>query len=181
MDILIAIAHIGGTAIALVTFGVAENVLMTRADAQRNSRELEQYMIANGVSMAELRRRQFSTQVIQLLSARYSSELLRNRLSDLCGVLRTTWEWIRVLTIGLAFLVVVWYTITQSLTFARFAWFTVALAVFFWVSHGAVTLVCKLATGRYPGEARSARAAVEESIRMRDTSSDIVSSGSGLP
>lgn len=167
MDVLIAIAHIGGSIVALVVFGIV--VLLIGAwEMQRNQRHaLEDASIQLGVAVEELDNEEFAPKLIQLSSSRYSRELLRNRLSDLCGALRTVWGWLGLLLQCAILIAVVWYTFTDSLGTAVHAWWIVAVAVVFWMTAVVFALVCRLFTGRYPGEAKQARKSLAKVVSER--------------
>ena len=102
--------------------------------------------------------------IVQLSSERYSSELLRNRLSDLCGVVRTAWDWLSWVVQILVLVGVTWYTFTDSRDTAVYAWAVIPLIAFFWVVSMVFSLACKVLTGRYPGQAKAARKSLAEYI-----------------
>jgi len=115
-----------------------------------------------GVAVEELDNKEMAPKLIQLSSDRFSRELLRNRISDLCGAIRTVWGWLGSLLQLAVILGVAWYTFTDNLNTAVYAWFIVAISLIFWVTSVAFSLTCRLFTGRYPGEAKQARKSVAE-------------------
>ena len=143
-------------------------------DKRSLRRSLEDVSIALGVTVEDLDKEELAPRITQLLSERYSSELLRNRLSDLCGALQTAWNWLSLLLQGVVLLGVIWYTVTGSLETAVYAWLVTPLFLFFWVSGVAFALICKLLTGRYPGQAKQVRKSLAESIRIRREDGAIV-------
>lgn len=165
MDVLVAVGHIGGSIIAVVALEIGL-LLFGGWETQRNQRKaLENAALALGVTVEELDKEEFRPRLIEFSSARHSTELLRNRVSDLCGALRTVWGWLGSL-LQIAILVgVVWYTLTDSLGTAIYAWWIVAVRLFVWLSGAAFSLICKFLTGRYPGEAKQARKALAQFIR----------------
>jgi len=105
----------------------------------------------------DLNNEELAPKLLQLSSERFSSDLLRNRISDLCGVVRTVWDWLSSLLQIAVLLGVVWYTITESLDTAVYAWFIVAIALFFWIASVVFSLVCRFSrsyAGCYLGATR---------------------------
>ena len=162
MEILIAIAHILGSIIALIGFGIIVT-LATAWESERNQkRALEETSVSLGVKVEDLNNKELEPKILQLSSERFSSELHRNRLSDFCGLVRTLWGWFGSLTQVLVLFSVIWYAITDSSDNAIYAWFVVGIAISFWVASYLFSLICKLLTGRYPGEAKLARKAAAD-------------------
>jgi len=100
---------------------------------------------------------------------RFSSELLRNRLSDLCGLILTMWGWLSLLLQAAVLIGVVWYTFTDGTNTAVAAWFIVAIVLFFWITSVMFSLVCRVLTGRYPGQAKQARKMLAEFLKSQQT------------
>jgi hypothetical protein len=82
-------------------------------------------------------------------------------------VIRTVWGWLGLLLQIAVLLGVIWYTFTESAETAVYAWFIVAISLFFWTASVVFSLVCRLLTGRYPGEAKQARKSVAEFLNAR--------------
>lgn len=157
MSILVAVAHIAGSIFAFVLLAAA-GLLLGAWETQRNERRaLENASLELGVPVEALDNPDIVPRLIQLSSSRYSSELLRNRLSDFCGLLRTAWGWLGSLAEGGILIAVTWYTFTSDPANAIYAWWIIGVAIFFALISIVFSLVCKLLTGRYPGEARQAR------------------------
>lgn len=157
MSALVAIGHIVGALIALVAFGVG--VLMLAAwERERNQKvAIEEMSLALGIHVSELENPEHQAKVVQFAADRFSSELFRNRLSDLCGRVQTGWSWLGVLVQVAVLLGVIWYTFTDNLSNSVHAWWIVGIAFFFWIVTAIFALICKLLTGRLPGQARGAR------------------------
>jgi len=172
MELFIAIGHIVGSILAVLVLGFV-TILIAAWEAQRNHKQvLEEASIKLGVAIADLDKEELTPELLQLSSERFSSELLRNRLSDLCGVIRTLWGWLSSLLQVAVLLGVVWYTMTEGLDKAVYAWFIVAISLFFWIASVVFSLVCRLLTGRYPGEAKQARKSVAEFLQHRRTGTE---------
>ncbi len=166
MDPLIAIGHIAGSilvvlAIEFITFLIASQV----AD-RYNKQALDDAPINLGVSIDDLDNEELTPKLLQRSSERFSSELLRNRISDFFGVMQTLWNWLGLLTLAVVLLGVVWYTITESLDTAVYAWTIVAIELFFCITSFVFTLMCWLLTGRYPGQSKHVRKSMVEFLRL---------------
>jgi hypothetical protein len=163
---LIALTHIVGAVIVVLAFGVG-TLWVAGWEAERNQKkESEEIAIRLGVSVADLDDQELHPRLIQLSSERFSNELFRNRLSDLAGLIRTGWSWLGTLIQVIVFGTVVWQTFSDGPDNAVFAWFLVGISIFFWVASVTFSLVCRLLTGRYPGQANAARKSLAEFLRL---------------
>jgi len=157
MDWLIAAAHIFGALLTVSLLNVVSIFVLSWETDRNRKRELDETAIKLGVAPDQLEREDMTPKIIQLASDRFSSDLLSNRVSDLCGVLRTCWGWLGVaLQVGI-FISVLWFTASEGKNNAVGAWLMVATSIFFWLSSVAFSLACRLLTGRYPGQAKEAR------------------------
>ncbi len=132
------------------------------------ARRLQDASIALGVPAASLETDDsLIPRLIQYSSQRCSDELLCNRLSDLCGALRTAWGWLStLLQVGIV-VAVGWAMFVEGAQNAAYMWLVLAVAVFFWLASVAFSLMCKVLTGRYPGEAKAARKFIAGVIEQR--------------
>jgi hypothetical protein len=166
MVILIAIAHILGSIIAVVIFWFVV-ILIASWETDRNQKRVaEELSVILGVKVEDLDRDEMAPKILDFSSKKFSSELFRNRLSDFCGLIRTLWGWLCTLTQLGVLLAVVWYTLTENSENAVYAWLIVGISVFFWLASVIFSLTCKLLTGRYPGEAKQARKAAAEWVKL---------------
>ncbi len=157
MSALIAIGHIVGALIVLVAFGVGVLMLAGWENERNQKGALEEMSLALGIPVGELDNAEHQAKVVQFAAARFSSELFRNRLSDLCGWVHTGWGWLGTLLQVGVLLGAIWYTLTDDLSNSVHAWWIIPIALFFWISSVSFALICKLLTGRFPGQARQAR------------------------
>lgn len=155
MSAFIALGHIVGALATLAGLSLGLTLLAGWESKRRITTALEEMSLSLGIPLAALDHAE--TEVIRFQAARFSSELLCNRLSDLCGWVRTGWDWFGVLLQAGALLGAVWYTVTVDLSNSVHAWWIVVIALFFWISSAAFSLICRLLTGRFPGQARQAR------------------------
>jgi hypothetical protein len=161
-----AIAHIVGALLVSLGLGVLVT-LVSQWEIRRNIKLARQNAsIALGVPVEDIQSERYSSEVIRYSATRYNGELLRNRISDLCGVVRTLWAWVgSILQIGILLGVIL-----RSLTdpkFAVLAWWIIAVQIAFWLVSVLFSHACKIITGRYPGEAKQARKALAEFISQR--------------
>ena len=157
MPTLTAVAHILGSAVALSVLGLLL-LFIASWEAERNQkRVLQEIAVKLGVSVEALNSEIFNDKILKISSERSSNELLGNRLSDLCGLVRTLWAWLGSLLQVVALGATIWFTVTDNLDNAVYAWFALGIAIFFWVSSVVFSLLCYFLTGRYPGEAKLAR------------------------
>ena len=154
---VIAILHIVGALLVTLGLGVPALMFQTRLSARDDQRLMEECAMALGVDIDSLGAESVLPKVTKLSAERYSSELLRNRLSDLCGAIRKLWGWVGLLAQAVTIVGVAWFTLTEDLNNAPFAWFLVGVWVFFWITDLVFTYACKILTGRFPGQARMAR------------------------
>lgn len=169
MDLVIAIGHILGAFFAISLLGIGI-FLIANWEKDRNLKLLnEEASLALGISIHELDNNpEHIPKVIQFVSTRFSNELLRNRLSDLCGLIRSIWGWLCLILQAGIFIAVIWYTFTDDLGIAVYAWVIIPLELLFWVISIGFSLLCKLLTGRYPGQAKQARKSLVNFIRDED-------------
>ena len=120
--------------------------------------------LALGVSVSDLDSPEHEKRFFQFNAERFSSELLRNRLSDACGWIQLLWNGLGSLTQLGILVAVIWNTATRDLSYSVHAWWMVAVALVFIFFSVLFSLACKVLTGRYPGEARRGRKMLAELI-----------------
>lgn len=172
VDLLVAFAHIGGTVVVSLVLGFLFLAFGAWWGKKIQKAADEEASIALGVSVAQLNDEKLIPRIIQLSSERFSRELLKNRISDLCGLVRTLWNGLGSLLSAGVLLAVIWYTIKDGLNNAAFAWTTIGISLFFSFVSVVFSLTCRLITGRFPGEASMARKNTAEFLRNRDTHHD---------
>jgi hypothetical protein len=106
---LIALAHIAGAVIVLIACWVGM-YMIANWDGER-CRKAGRYeaSIALGIPVEELDTTENESKMYQYAAARFSSDLLRNRLSDLCGWMQVAWGCLGALLQVCALLAVIWY------------------------------------------------------------------------
>jgi hypothetical protein len=167
----LAIVHVVGALGATFAFGLLVLFIGAWEQERVQKRRLQDASIALGLPLASLENDEdLIPRLIQYSSQRFSSELLRNRLSDLCGLLRTAWGWLStLLQVGIV-VGVGWSMYTSGAENAVYMWSVLAAAIFFWLASVAFSFACLLLTGRYPGEAKMARKSIAAVIEQRSAS-----------
>ncbi len=165
MSTLVAVAHILGAVIAVVAFGLGVFLLGAWESKRNEIAAAEEMSVALGIPVERLDDPVNSRKIIQFAATRFSAERFQNRLSDLCWWIQAAWGWLGTL-IQVGILVgVVWYSFTDGPSSAVYAWSVLAVAVFFWLVSVAFSFICKLITGRFPGQARRARKNLAEFVK----------------
>lgn len=130
-------------------------------------RRLQDASIALGVPVSSLENEEHVARLLQYSSQRFSGDLFKNRLSDLCGLVRTAWGYFgSLLQLGMICLVA-WQMYEGGSGNAVYMWSILGIAMFFWLSSVVFSFACLLLTGRYPGEAKGARKAIATFIEQR--------------
>lgn len=163
----IAVAHIGGSIIAILMLGVV--ALLIGAWHQKRIGNVEMQHIASriGVTVDDVNDEKHMPQFIDFMSERFSIDHFSNRFSDLCWWVLGAWNWLGLLLqIGLLGWVI-WLTYSESAENAIYAWGVVAEALFFWIVGWMFSLLCRLLTGRYPGQAKGVRKGLSEMLETR--------------
>lgn len=164
----LAIVHVVGALGLTFAFGLLVLFISAWEQERVQKRRLQDASIALGVPLASLENNdELIPRLLQYSSQRYSSELLRNRVSDLCGPLRTGWGWLSTIVQVCIVAGVAWSMFTEGAQTAVVMWSVLAVAVFFWLVSLAFSFACLLLTGRYPGEAKAARKSIAAVIEQR--------------
>lgn len=166
MSIIIAIGHIVGAIIVLVAVGFGIIMIAGWENERNHKSALSEMSLSLGIPINELDNAEHHSKVIHYLATRFSSELLRNRLSDLSGSIQKGWRWLGILLQAGIFLGVIWFTITDDLSNSIHAWWIIAVELFFWISAVLFAQVCKLLTGRFPGQAGRGRKMLADAIEQ---------------
>lgn len=167
MSALIATFHIVGAIIALVLFGIGILIIAAWESERNQKTALQEASLALGISADDFNRAEHQEKIVKFAAERFSSELFRNRISDLCGHIQTAWGWASNILQAGFLLGVIWYTVTDDSSNSVYAWWIVAIAIFSWIISVTFGYACKLLTGRFPGQAKQARKFLAEAIEKR--------------
>ena len=161
MDILIAIGHIAGAVIASIILGLVI-LFISSWELERNKKiATGELALKLGISVSDLededKIEQLVPKIIEISMEKFSDELFKNRISDFLGIIRTAWNWLSNILQVILIIAVCWYTLTDDLGNAVYAWLINAIVIFFFIVGVVFALICKILTGRYPGQAKEAR------------------------
>lgn len=174
---LIAIGHIVGAffVTVLIMLGIA---MFSDWDQDRRERLRNEELASRlGVSVGRVYTDEIRPKLIEILSQRYSSDLFSNRLSDIASVLILACAGFGLLlTIGIG-LFVLWRTVFENRGEAGLIWTVPALIFFFSLAFFIVEYVCRLLTGRYPGEAKCERKNVLKYLNRQTEKNTLKSQG----
>jgi hypothetical protein len=162
-----ATLHVLGALAVSVAFGLLVIGIGAWEMERVKKRRLQEMSVSLGVPLALMESEALVPKLIEYSSKRYSGELLRNRLADLCGVVRTAWgflgSFVQLVAIGM----VGWQLCESGSNNAALMWIVPALALFFWLISVAFSFACLLLTGRYPGEPKESRKSLASIIERR--------------
>jgi len=157
MDIIFALFHILGSLITVLIVFLAIGEF-AKWDYERNKKlEREELSLALNLKIDEIFLNKNMPRVIEYSTIKFSDELLRNRLSDFIGIIRSLFDWIGFLLMPIVFLAVIWFTVIENTDHAVFSWAVIGVAIFFFILTMLLSSICKLITGRFPGEAKAQR------------------------
>ena len=165
MSVTLALAHIAGAVIVVLAFGFGVLALWMWGQERIHKAAREEMSIALGISVDRLDDPENANRIVQFAAELFSSEKFQNRLSDLCWWVLVTWGWLSNLIQGGILIAVIWYSFTDSPSNAIYAWWVLAVAFLFWVISMALVFLCKLFTGRFPGQASLGRKNLAEFLR----------------
>ena len=168
---VIALCHIVGAVFASIILSLLLLLLGAWEQERVQKRRMQDAAIALGVPLASLETDDnLVPRFLQYMSQRFSGELLRNRFSDLCGNLRAAWGWLSTLVQICILIGVGWSIYSAGASNAVAMWSVPVIGLVFWAASVAFSFACLLLTGRYPGEAKTARKAIADFLEQRNTS-----------
>lgn len=172
----IAVVHIVGAVLATVAFGVVVLLLASWEIDRSGKQELQGFAFKLGVAEEDLMEERLTPKLIEMTADYYSYDRLSNRLSDFCGLIRTAWGGLSTVSQLVFLITVIWLTATESSSNAVYAWWLVAISFLFWITGVIFALLCRLLTGRNPGQAKRARKAISEYLSAHRNKVDLTES-----
>ena len=172
MQILIGFAHIIGSIITYLMFGYVLMLMNTWERHKTLKQMAEQVSVTSGIkiNVEDLDKAEHAPTLMKFYAEKFSSELFKNKMSDFFGVIKTLWGWQSTIVQVLILTIVIWYTITNSIDNAVYAWLLVGFSIFSWIINVFVTQSCKILTGRSPGQAKAGRKKADEWIKKNSYS-----------
>jgi hypothetical protein len=165
--ILIATAHIGGAVVATFVLGLFLSRGIAALQARRTRRWLGEAALTLGVPAEELESPAHFEALVKYSHARFTNELLRNRLSDFLGQVLRVWGWFGIFVQAVLIAWVIYVTVTDGARNAPYAWLVLVVEVLGDTVALAAGFLCRLLTGRDPGQAYRARAFLSKAAGAR--------------
>jgi hypothetical protein len=159
MPTYIAIAHLVGSLVTLIFLGWVAGRIENKIALRNLDDKYAEASLELGILLHKLDDEDptYDEEILRYQVARYSSELLRNRLSDMCHSLLVGIAIIfGLFSLGGA-IALIWLTFVEDLSNAVFAWWWAATLVCFVIVGILIALTCQVLTGRGVGEAKEAR------------------------
>ncbi|MFC1537085.1 hypothetical protein ACFL48_04680 [Pseudomonadota bacterium] len=160
---VIPVVHLLGSLVGWVLISSVLAVASYKLNDSYENRVGEGLRLKMGLSQKEwLRgRNEQSPELQALLVERYSDDLLQNRIADFLGLIQMVLGWVFLVLMILAFGLVAWEMFTGSWSSAIYAWFILVAQVAWWLINECFTFMCRLLTGRNPGEPKRVRKGVD--------------------
>lgn len=161
---MIAALHIFGTLVSLLIVNTLLFLLGAWIDQRNAARGLQDVTVDLGRPLTDFDSPERRPELVRYLGAKYSNDLLKNRLSDFFAVLLTAFSWF-VLVVQLVIVAsIAWFSYSEDQGNAVFAWLVLLVPVLGFTISLCVIVLCKLLTGRTPGEAKHVRKTMAETI-----------------
>ncbi len=156
---LIAFAHIIGSLISIAILTILINKFNVWKILRIEAKMLESLSVELGIIITKdnFNDKGVEQKITQHLSDRFSDELIKNRIPDFIGTLLTIWIWIGEFVSFAILITTLWNSFSENSEYAIYAWFIVGVSILFWIVSVISSIVCKIITGRYPGQAKAAR------------------------
>lgn len=157
MDAIIATAHIVGSFVVSVLFLITKQNLASKFDTKSKRKAQNEMCLDLGISFTNEDLKNNQEKILNYLRLRYSSDLLTNRISDLCGTVLKITSFIMAIIEIITILSVLYYTVFESVDCSVFAWLLVGFHVAYTIFYLSFIAACKFLTNRYPNQARRSR------------------------
>lgn len=161
---MIAVLHLVGALLSMLILSTALYLVGAWIDRSNAERVLQDASITLARPLAQLETPEFNPEIIRYFAAKYTDDLMQNRLSDFLGLLLAAFNWLVLLVETVVFVAIAWFSFTDNQGNAVYAWIVPAIAVASFAIAMCIIALCKLMTGRFPGEARRARRGLAECI-----------------
>lgn len=159
-EVIVAIAHIFGSVAIYFILGFIW-MLIGSVEGEVNRERFDQELsIKLNIPIQDLYNESILKNyenVLKILDEKYSTELFKNRISDFFGMIRTIWQWLGSIVVIIVFVGVCFKTIMGDISTAPFSWWIVGIYLFFSITSFVFSYICKLLTGRFPGESKAQR------------------------
>jgi len=157
MEILIAVGHFVGVVIVWMLVGTCITFIGAKQLQNAIEAQESEFALRLGIPIDEIRDDKWAPKLMKALDERFTDELLTNRISDLCGTIVSISGGLVSLIMVLTFLGVGALTIMEDLSSAVFVWAVIGIQIIWLLAYIVFSYLCKILTGRYPGQAKNAR------------------------
>jgi hypothetical protein len=157
MQTLFAILHILGAVLTTILLGVGLNMVISGIQERRTKLGIAEIALSLGIPVTELEDPTNFQRLAAYSYSKFNSELFRNRISDFIGQILKAWSWFGISLQIILLILVIYGTVTSSLSSAPYAWLIVLLELLFPAIGLVVGLLSRILTGRDPGQASRAR------------------------
>lgn len=167
MEILIALAHIVGSFLAVVIWHLLSFSYLKKRQLKAFDDVRESIALKLGIGFSDLAQKENSKEVYDLMVERFSGELFRNRVADLFGSVNLIVGYASSICQLIVYLAVIWLLITGSHSEALYSWFSLLLAISYSFFAFFINSICKILTGREPGQPNHVRRNLQAYIRNK--------------
>ena len=157
MGIIEALLHLFGAILVNMGIGVAGLFAMGWEQSKLQEKKMRELSIKLGIPIDEIESAEHIPKLSEFFSEKYSSEHFSNRLSDVFGFIRMGWYAIILLVQGAILIFTLYGMFKGNLEASVIFWFIPVLSVTSFIILLPFSLICKLLTNRYPGEAHNGR------------------------
>ena len=167
MSTSIAVGHIVGALILSMALGIGWLVLAGWDNRRHEKLLLQEFCLKFRVPPEQIDNEPYSSKFIAYMTDKFSDEQLKNRISDLCGIIVFCWNILATIVQWAIPLWVIWITVSESKDNAVYIWAIFPVWLFFTVVGVLFVYACRILTGRFPGQAKKARKALVKLIQER--------------
>ncbi len=148
--------HVLGAIIGLIVLAVFTGWVHRMVNAGMESSGKAKASKLTGIPITDLENTDHKDTLNSYIIKRSDPKLLANRISDLCGTLLSVFLLFSAFAQVFFIVLGTYFSIRQS-ELAPVAWAAVAMAVATWIISLMLTFLCRMLTGRAPGQARVMR------------------------
>ena len=134
MEILIGIGHITGSIIIYLIFGYVLMLINIWEQEKTTRQTAQEVSVTSGINISatDLNKEEYVPTLMKFYTEKFNPELFKNRMSDFFGIIITLWGWQAILVQALILVIVLWYTVTDNINNAIYAWLIVGFSVLSW-------------------------------------------------
>lgn len=152
-----ALLHLIGAVAALEALGLWLARVARWSEEKSRRQAMQDLSTALGIALSDIENPVHTGRIVDFLEKRFDPELLDNRLSDLLGTMQVYWKWAGYLLQYGLLLAVTWQAITHDKSVTVYAWLVLPIALVVSAFSMLISGLCRVATGRYPAQARRTR------------------------